>query len=128
MYLFPEKIGHKLELKGLKRTTATKKQITNKLGLKGLKRITATKKHITTLQEFLRREVKVSEFRHFYALIDPKGGAEIANIPRVKKGFPLLLVVQAGDSAQTGSFSLIQTVGEAVIGGNTFVLRAGNQR
>jgi len=106
--LFPEKIADKLDLKGLKRTTATKKQI-------------------TTLQKFLGREVKASELKHFYAPTEPKRGVEIANVPGAKTGFPLLFVVQADDSAQAGSFSLIQTVGQAVIGGNTFVLRAGNQ-
>ena len=121
--LFPEKIADKLQPKSIKRSTATKKKITNNLELKGLKRTTASKKQITALQEFLRREVKVSEFKHFYALADPKGGAEITNIPRVKDGFPLLLVVQAGDRAKAGSFNLIQTAGQTVIGGNTFALR-----
>lgn len=103
--LFPEKIVDRLELKGLKRATVNKTQA-------------------RTLSASLDREVTAQELKHFYAVEDRVKGAEINKIPSVKGGFPMRLMWQANDSAQPGTFHIIQTAGNAIIGGNTFVLRS----
>jgi hypothetical protein len=106
--LFPEKVGDKLKFDGMKQTE-----------------LSAT--HGRTLEKFLGRRVTKSEVKHFYALADDKRGAEIANVPSVKEGFPLLFVYTATDSAPAGTFRLIQKVGDTIVGGNTFVLRRSKQ-
>jgi len=102
--LFPEKIVDKLEIKGLKRATLNKTQV----------------KNLTTS---LGRDVAASELKNFYVVTSNERGAQIGKIPNVKGGFPLRFVWQANDAAQTGTFHLIQTEGNTILGGNTFVLR-----
>ena len=103
-------------------------EVAGKLALNGLKQVAVTKTQAKALAQFLRRGFyTASELKPFYTLTNPEKGAEIGKIPALKNGFPLLFVWQAGVSAQSGSFSLIQTAGETVIGGNTFVLRAKQQ-
>src|SRR6266850_1406123 len=102
--LLPEKIVGKLKLNGLKRTALTKAQI----------------KALTAL---LNREPTKSELNGFLALSEPKRGAELSQIPTLKGGFPLRLVWQASKTAVPGTLHLIQSAGETIIGGNTFVLR-----
>src|SRR6266850_1122368 len=102
--LLPEKIVGKLKLNGLKRTALTKAQI----------------KALTAL---LNRVPTKSELNGFLALSEPKRGAELSQIPTLKGGFPLRLVWQASKTAVPGTLHLIQSAGETIIGGNTFVLR-----
>jgi len=102
--LFPEKIVDKLELKGLKKATMSDAQT-------------------RAYQAAWGGDAPGS--KGFYALTDPLRGAEIGNVPTLKEGFPLRFVMQAGDGARTGTFEVIQTAAQVVLGGNTFILQIG---
>jgi photosystem II stability/assembly factor-like uncharacterized protein len=106
--LFPEKLADRLKSEGLRQTAMTQA-------------------HAKALETFLRRKVTASEAKQFYAIAEPGRGAVIAGVPSLKEGFPLLLSYQATEKAQDDKLHLIQTVGEAVVGGNTFVLRVGKR-
>jgi photosystem II stability/assembly factor-like uncharacterized protein len=106
--LFPQKVADRLKVDRLKQATMTTAQ---------LKALTA----------YLHREPTKTEVTAFYSLTDVGRGAEISNIPTIKDGFPLRLVVQANDTAQSGTVHLLQMAGETILGGNTFVLRSGKQ-
>ena len=98
-------------------------KVADKLEWEGLKRATLSQASIRTLERFLRRKVKQSEVKAFYALTNPRKGAIIRKIPSIGKGFPVLFLCQLKQLAKPGSFTIVQKVGRKVIGGNTFVLR-----
>jgi photosystem II stability/assembly factor-like uncharacterized protein len=102
--LFPEDVVNKVELMGLKRTAVNKSQAKN-------------------LSVAVGRDVAASELKHFFSVTNPERGAQIGKIPNVKGGFRLRVMLQANDQAEIGTFHVIQTAGDTILGGNTFVLR-----
>ena len=98
-------------------------KIVDKLALKGLKKANLTDAQIRAYREFSRGVAPDS--KAFYALTEPRVGAEISNVPTVKEGFPLRFVLQAGKGARPGTFDVIQSAAHTVLGGNTFVVRIG---
>jgi hypothetical protein len=98
-------------------------QIADRLQREGFERATLTQSDIEALEQFLHRPVRESELQHFYALARPREGAMIRNIPAIEEGFPVLFLYRVQRPARPGSFTIIQTVQERVIGGNTFILR-----
>ncbi len=110
--LFPEKVAESLEMGGLKRVRPSQAQI-------------------RALKKFLLRPNEPEpqpDVKNFFVLATPEKGAEIRKIPALKAGFPLYLVWEPKDSAKPGTLSILQMVGQRVIGGNTFVLRPSNRR
>lgn len=98
-------------------------KIAERLAFDGLREANMNKTQIKSLFAFLGREITAEELKRFFVLTEPEKGAEIGKIPTLREGFPLRIVLQASDTARPGSFNLIQTEGETIIGGNTFVLQ-----
>ncbi len=98
-------------------------EIVGKLDLKNLKRTSLTNAQVRTLEEMLHRKLRRSELKYFYTLTQPQEGAEVAKVPALKNGFPLRFLCQAKAGAKSGAFTLLQMVGQRVVGGNTFILR-----
>lgn len=103
-------------------------QLADRFKIDGLRQAAMTQEHAKTLEMFLRRRVTATEAKQFYVVAEPERGAVIAGVPSLKEGFPLLLAFQATEKAQDDKIHLIQTAGEAIVGGNTFVLRVGKQQ
>ena len=82
-----------------------------------------TKAQRDALEQFLRRAPTADELRGFVSLGDGKEGATITGLSASKRGHRVLLMCQAGSGARGGKMTLVQYVGKALIGGNTFVLQ-----
>ena len=93
-----------------------------------MKQTAISQTHEKTLIEHLRRKVTKAETKNFYTLTEARRGAVIENVPSLKEGFQLRLVHHATDQAEEGTFHIIQTVGQTVVGGNTFVLRKAKKQ
>jgi len=103
-------------------------KLSDRIKLKGMKQATINQTHERALTEHLRRKVTKAETKNFFTLTEARRGAVIENVPSLKEGFQLRLVHHAADQAQEGTFHIIQTVGQTVVGGNTFVLRKAKKQ